>query len=225
MKNLKLTIPVVKRPYLWIVLSLIVVLGLGVWGMVTPVARASQLDLILWLNGAGNPLADHFATVVEDFLSPKYALVITILLAAIFWVGTRSFLTGLGFGLVVAFAWLPVGALKLVFQEARPAADGLLREAVPSQDFSSFPSGHMSFAIGIVYALYLIFSTTKAKNWILWLGAIFIVFVAYARLYLGVHYLTDVLASVFASIAGILVFNLVWLAVQKKAAQKLQAQK
>ena len=225
MKNLKLTIPVVKRPYLWIVLSLIVVLGLGVWGMVAPVARASQLELILWLNGAGNPLADHFATVVEDFLSPKYALVITILLAAIFWVGTRSFLTGLGFGLVVAFAWLPVGALKLIFQEARPAADGLLREAVPSQDFSSFPSGHMSFAIGIVYALYLIFSTTKAKNWILWLGAIFIVFVAYARLYLGVHYLTDVLASVFASIAGILVFNLVWLAVQKKAAQKLQAQK
>jgi membrane-associated phospholipid phosphatase len=210
MKNLKLSIPAVKRPILWIVLSLLVVAGIGIWGLAAPAARASQLDLIVWLNKAGNPALDHMTTVVEDFLSPKYAIVITVVLAVIFWIGTRSWLTGLGFGLAVAFAWLPVGALKVVFQEARPAADGLLREAVPSQDFSSFPSGHMSFAIGIVYAIYLIFNSTKAKSWVIALGAIFIVFVAYARLYVGVHYLTDVLASVFASIAGILIFNLVW---------------
>jgi membrane-associated phospholipid phosphatase len=210
MKNLKLTIPVVKHPIIWIVLSLLVVAGMGIWGLVAPAARATQLDLILWLNKAGNPVLDHMALVVEDFLSPKYAIVITLILAVIFWIGTRSWLTGLGFGLAVAFAWLPVGALKVAFQEARPATDGLLRDAVPSQDFSSFPSGHMSFAIGIVYALYLIYNATKAKSWVVALGAIFIVFVAYARLYVGVHYLTDVLASVFASIAGILIFNIVW---------------
>jgi len=215
-KNLTLTIPVVKRPILWIVLSLLVVAGIGIWGLAAPAARASQLDVIVWLNKAGNPALDHLSTVVEDVLSPKYAIIITAVLAVIFWIGTRSWLTGLGFGLAVAFAWLPVGALKVVFQEARPAADGLLREAVPSQDFSSFPSGHMSFAIGLVYALYLIFNTTKAKSWVIALGALFFVFVAYARIYVGVHYVTDLLASVFASIAGILIFNLVWRAIQKR---------
>jgi undecaprenyl-diphosphatase len=220
MKNLKLTIPIVRRPYVWIGLSLAAVLAIGLWGLFAPSARASQLDLILWINKAGNPAIDHLASVIEEFLSPKYAIVITAVLAAIFWVGTRSFQTGLGFGLAVAFAWLPVGALKVVFQEARPAADGLLREAVPSQDFSSFPSGHMSFAIGIVYALYLIYNNTRAKNWVLGLGAAFIVFVGYARLYVGVHYFSDVLASVFASTAGILIFNQVWLAVQRGSAKK-----
>jgi membrane-associated phospholipid phosphatase len=210
MKNLKLTIPVVKRPYLWLALCLAAVLGLGVWGLVAPEARASQLDLIVWLNHGGNPALDHVTLVIEEFFSPRYAILFTAIIAVILWIGTRSWLTALGFGLAVAFAWLPVGALKMIFQEARPAADGLLRDVVPSQDFSSFPSGHMSFTIGLVYALYLIFNTTKARNWIIVLGIAFIVFTGYARLYVGVHYLTDVLASVFASVAGILIFNIVW---------------
>jgi len=66
----------------------------------------------------------------------------------------------------------------------------------------------------------LIYNNTRAKNWVLGLGIAFIFFVGYARLYVGVHYFSDVLASVFASAAGILIFNQVWLADQRGSDKK-----
>jgi undecaprenyl-diphosphatase len=220
-----LNLPRVRLPYVWISLSLIVVAGLGIWGLAAPTARACELSLNVWLNGHGNAAVDVLAQAIELLLSPPFAVAITTVLALIVGFTSRSWLRGVGVALAVFAAWLPTGVLKYVFDEPRPDENALAHILIPAQHDSSFPSGHVSFAIGLAYAAYLLFgrSSARASGAVIAVGVIFVVVVAYARIYSGVHYLSDVLASVFTSTAGILIFNMVWDAVQRRVIARAQA--
>jgi membrane-associated phospholipid phosphatase len=212
-----LDIPRVRLPYLWITLSLALVVALGIGGAQNPGARASQIDFLVWLSGHGNAALDLLAQWVELFLSPPFAIAITTVVALVVGFTSRSWLRGVGIALAVIAAWLPTGVLKYVFDQPRPDENALAHILVPVQHDSSFPSGHVSFAIGLAYAAYLLFGrgSRRAARWVVSIGIVFVIVVAYSRLYVGVHYPSDVIASVFTSIAGILIFNLVWDAVQR----------
>lgn len=192
------------------IVSLAIVLAIGAWGLLFPDARASQISINLYVNEHGNHVLDLLAQGVEKLFSPVYAIGLTAILVVIVWITKRSFWTAVGFGLAVAAAWLPVEVFKLLFNEPRPAASQLVNVVVPFQIDTSFPSGHVSFVIGLTYALLLL----VGKGWftpiLVILAAILIVIVAYARIYAGVHYLSDNVGSVFTSILGILIFQQVW---------------
>jgi len=57
----------------------------------------------------------------------------------------------------------------------------------------SFPSGHTADAFVLYFTLPLAFSNNKKVAFLCGLWAIFI---AFSRLYLGVHYITDIIASI-----------------------------
>lgn len=68
---------------------------------------------------------------------------------------------------------------------------------------SSFPSGHTQTSASFFYTL-----ASILKKWYFWLIAtIIILLVAISRLYLGVHYLTDVLAGLFLGLLVVLLSN------------------
>lgn len=83
--------------------------------------------------------------------------------------------------------------LKHLFYKARP-----LTEALYLETSSSFPSGHATMAMALYgFIFYTIWTHEKhhLKNpFIIFLG-ILILLVGASRLYLGVHYLSDVLAG------------------------------
>ncbi len=89
-----------------------------------------------------------------------------------------------------------VEPLKLFIKEPRPLLNTL-------ETSFSFPSGH-SYSAVTFYGLitYLLYKKYKHK-YILLLGTIFILLIAYSRLYLGVHYLHDIIAGIF--------LGLIWL--------------
>lgn len=217
-----LDLPQVRLPYVWITLSLALVVALGIGGAQNPGTRASQIEFLVWLNGHGNAFLDFLAQAIELILSPPCAITLTTLTAIVAGVTSRSWLRGVGIGLAVFAAWLPTGVLKVIFEAPRPDESVLPHILVPAQRDSSFPSGHVSFAIGLAYAAYLLFgrSSRRATRWALSIGGVFVVFVGYTRMYVGVHYPTDVTASVFASISGILIFNLLWDAVQQRVVSR-----
>lgn len=99
------------------------------------------------------------------------------------------FHVAIGAGLLNQFA-------KLIFQRTRPTIEHLV-----FQGGYSFPSGH-SMAALICYGgiVLLIFHLTK-KNWIRWLACLLaitiIVAVGVSRIYLGVHFPSDVFAGFF----------------------------
>ncbi len=86
--------------------------------------------------------------------------------------------------------------LKQVFQRPRPAS---AMDFLTSVSWS-FPSGHsMGSLIGYGMLAYLIsveFTTSKeARRWTITLCALLVLAIGLSRLYLGVHYVSDVLAG------------------------------
>lgn len=107
--------------------------------------------------------------------------------------------------------------LKLAFHRARPTLSGLST----ALHTYSFPSGHALSATVLygVFAAYLIAKTRSpaGKAGIAVVAAAIVVLVAFSRLYLGVHYLSDVLAA-FAE-------GMAWLALCNMAAHTLAARR
>jgi len=95
-------------------------------------------------------------------------------------------------------------ALKSVFARARP---DLWTHIVTEHSFS-FPSGHAmasaSLAASLVGALWF----SRWRKWVISLGMLYIAVVGFTRLYLGVHYPTDIFAGWIIATAWV---ALVWI--------------
>ena len=88
--------------------------------------------------------------------------------------------------------------LKVLFRRARPE----IIDSGYTAGFYSFPSGHATVAVGFYGALALIFAyhLRGTARWaVLLLGAAVVLLIGFSRLYLGVHYPTDVLVGYLAA--------------------------
>lgn len=89
-------------------------------------------------------------------------------------------------------------ALKGVFQRSRPD----LFETGYTASFFSFPSGHATVAVGFYGALTILVAWRLQgfRRWsVVAAGILLVLLIGYSRLYLGVHYPTDVLAGYLAA--------------------------
>ena len=96
--------------------------------------------------------------------------------------------------------------LKLVFARPRPQVDEML-VAMPN-DFS-FPSAHTAQAVAFALAFVMVMSKdlTGVEVYSLWtLLALAAGLVGYSRIYLQVHYISDVLAGAVLAIIWVLLF-------------------
>lgn len=88
--------------------------------------------------------------------------------------------------------------LKAIFRRARPE----IIDAGYEASFYSFPSGHATVAVGFYGALALLLALRLESPWrpvVAAAGALLVVLIGLSRLYLGVHYPTDVLAGYLAA--------------------------
>lgn len=130
-------------------------------------------------------------------LEPQFAAVIVVVVAGVVWWRTRRPAAAALFTFTVAASWLPVGVGKIIVERPRPDLSMLAHPHAPWPTDSSFPSGHTAFAAAVVLALWLVVGRgTRANRPILIAGGMFVAFVAACVLINGIHYPTDVLASV-----------------------------
>jgi undecaprenyl-diphosphatase len=111
---------------------------------------------------------------------------------------------------------LLTGVLKAVFGRARPE----VFDTGYTASFYSFPSGHAAVAAGFYGALTLILAY-RLRGFARWAvvacGVSLVLLIGYSRLYLGVHYPTDVLAGFLAAPLWVIfvgVVYAVWLSVR-----------
>lgn len=95
--------------------------------------------------------------------------------------------------------------LKRIIQRPRPEGFRLIE-----QSGYSFPSGHsmasMAFYGLIIYFVYKYVKNKMARNIICTILGLLIILIGISRIYLGVHYASDVLAGFMISIAYLVVY-------------------
>ncbi len=93
--------------------------------------------------------------------------------------------------------------IKNIFDKARPLAEALYLEPT-----SSFPSGHAAVAIALYgFILFTIWQYDRhhLRNPFIFCLALLILLIGISRLYLGVHYLSDVLVGYIIGLAWLLI--------------------
>ena len=151
-----------------------------------------------WFHAHATPPVTQFMLLVTDVHS-TFGILALCLLFAFHLIRAKA----LDWLLKVVVA-VPVGmllnvALKHAFQRARPSFD----DPLPTLTTFSFPSGHAAGAT-LFYGVLAAYLICKVKPWrwrifIALLAVGMTALVGLSRIYLGVHYLSDVLAAVAAS--------------------------
>lgn len=108
-------------------------------------------------------------------------------------------------GIVIAGAITKL-LLGMIFYQARPTAAGIV--VYEQLQLSSFPSGHVYQGVAPWLLLYALGCVR------LWVPALVAVLISLGRLYLGTHYLGDVLAGVVFAAALVWIYHRLWPSLQ-----------
>jgi membrane-associated phospholipid phosphatase len=153
-----------------------------------------------WLHGrATDPFTDvfRFITWTGNFVT---LLAVTLVAVAILWRRRQR-----ADAVFVAFAFLGAQVLsngmKLGFRRDRP----FFPDPLATESTFSFPSGHALVSLAVYGAIALLLArriSSHARRALLLGGAALLVLaIGFSRLYLGVHFLSDVLAGFAAGVA------------------------
>ena len=154
-----------------------------------------DLSILQVIHATASPQLDSFARTFTYFgtrwgVFPGSALIAIALLIYRRWRSLTYFLiTVLGCGLINH-------AAKVFLHRDRPA----LWQYYSPHGFS-FPSGHAMSSMVLVAALAILLWATRWRWLVIGLGSVFVVTIGWTRLYLGVHYPSDVLAGWLMSLA------------------------
>ncbi len=134
----------------------------------------------------------YLVTHVADQL----VIAVLFVLVSLYLIAKKEFVYFFAFLIDVAGAELSVYLFKLFISRARPDAS----IAYYIEQTKSFPSGHATISIAFYgFIMYFVLrQIAKQNEWrlpIILLGSFLIAAVGFSRIYLGVHYLSDVLGG------------------------------
>ncbi|MFF2051110.1 phosphatase PAP2 family protein [Leifsonia sp. NPDC058194] len=191
----------------WAVVLFAATFALGFAAKAAPALRFAGLDDAL--NRLNSPAFDQVALLLDGLDRP---VVVAAILAVVFVVllFVRGWRLALGVCAVTGLGWITTLVVKAIVAEPRPSTAGLTHILHVSPATLSYPSGHVVFATALATTLVLACRRPAARAVVLVLGVVFVVVVAWSRLYLGVHYGSDVVGAVLNGVGGALLFAGLW---------------
>ncbi len=193
----------IRKNLKWFIVFICLILVIGILEDVLE-------DEILKLDIYGYDLVSKF--LISDFVTP-IAKNITHLGGAIFLITlSLILLLIIKYKKIGILIWLNLGisvllnqALKFIIQRPRPTEFRIINESG-----YSFPSGHSMISAAFYgFLIYLIYKNVKNKylKWsLITLLSLVILTIGISRIYLGVHYTSDVIAGFLISVSYLIIF-------------------
>src|SRR5919107_6129168 len=178
-------------------------------------SRAFDRAVLLWIHDTfpgwlDGPMRLVTALGYYYVVLPLLALVALVFYRRGWWLSAVLLVVSTGGSIVLTTV------LKGVFQRTRPE----LFDSGYQASFYSFPSGHATVAVGFygMLTLVLAYRMGGRARWVVAVSGILVVLlIGFSRLYLGVHYPTDVVAGYLAALLWLVCVGAVyalWLSVR-----------
>lgn len=190
----------------------VVVAGLAITSGAGGVA-AADLAVVERVSRMHSPLVDGVALLIDRLLGPQLGAALVLLFAVAVWVTTRRAVDALTVLGVSVLPWAAAETVKLVVGRDRPDPRLLVDPLLVEPHSFSFPSGHTALATGLALAVVLVVRGRWAgRRWhpaavVVALG---VLVVAASRVWIGVHYPTDTIASVVLGCSVVALALPVW---------------
>jgi membrane-associated phospholipid phosphatase len=159
----------------------------------------ADVAVLKFIHAGETHFLDTFIPIATDIGGMVGATLLTLLILGLF-VYRREYLRAFGLFACVSGATLLNLVLKSVFERARPD----LWERLINEASYSFPSGHAMTSAAIGIGLTVALWNSRWRWWAFAASTAYVLFVGYTRLYLGVHYPTDILAGWLVSGAWVM---------------------
>lgn len=155
-------------------------------------------SLITWIQGMESQGMTRWMELFTWIGSGIPVVIITILSMVVLYVFLRHRRELLFLGCVIAGSAILNSLLKLMFQRARPTIHRIIEVSG-----YSFPSGHSMAAFslygGLAFLIWKHIPTAAGRVLMIIVSAMFILMIGMSRIYLGVHYPSDVVGGYFMS--------------------------
>ncbi|MBC7442463.1 MAG: phosphatase PAP2 family protein [Ramlibacter sp.] len=191
----------------------LVIVGVIVTGLALKSAAgwtSTEMGVLRRVNLAHTPALDWFSLTIDWLFDPPLAAILVLLGAGSILLATRRPRTAIQFMAIVVVPWLGTEVVKLLVQRARPDIPSLAHVLVLEPGGLSFPSGHTSFAACFLLGFFVVARGRLWRPLLAGAATVVVLGVACSRVYLGVHYPSDVAASIVYAIAGVTLADGIW---------------
>ena len=145
------------------------------------------LDFIIMIQQIDTPLLDSFFRVITSLGEELFYL---LLFSFLIW--CVDFYLGIRVGILFLLSLYVNIGLKEIFQQPRPF--DIVPEIQKAHAYGyGFPSGHAQSSMVVWGSIAIAY--WKKQNWIRYLSILLILLIGFSRIYLGVHFPTDVLGG------------------------------
>lgn len=196
----------IQRP----VILTFVTLALGFAIKWDPQFRNAEFRTDQFFSRHHTPALNGIAFTIQTLLSARGILIILIIIFLILLLVRKSPVNAFAFVSVAGIGWLSSEAFKIVVAQPRPNQTLLQDSLIPNDGTGSFPSGHTTFAVAFAIACYFLARHTRWSTATLAAGILFVTVVGLSRLYLGVHYPSDILGSILVAATTTSLVTVLW---------------
>ncbi|MCQ9163941.1 phosphatase PAP2 family protein [Arthrobacter sp. STN4] len=188
----------------------VLIIALGLTAKTIPGITSGELAVDQDLSRHHDGFLNVLGLAINTILGPAIGVAIVAAVFLFLLLVRRSPVNATAVAAVAAVGWLSSQVFKVIVARQRPNPAALFDPLAPETGSNSFPSGHTCLATALVIAFWFLARNTRWEKPVAILGAVFALGVGLSRLYVGVHYPSDILASFLVPCAAILFFTGLW---------------